>query len=116
MYMHSNIKDITFFPHIVIEREIWILLIQVVKFKNGLCRSHRSGITFFHNFISLSQIKIRNVCLLSAYSLSTASTSLYRGLKYSLKIPYFIQDYSNVSGFLILETLCLGRSKTLSYV
>ena len=29
---------------------------------------------------------------------------------------YIIQDYPNMTGFLIFETLCLGRSKTLSYV
>ena len=28
-----------------------------------------------------------------------------------LKIPYFIQDYSIVSGFLNFETVCLGRLK-----
>ena len=37
-----------------------------------------------------------------------------RGLKYLLKILYFIQNYSNVAGFLIFKTICLGRSKTLS--
>ena len=31
-------------------------------------------------------------------------------------MPYFIQDYPNVVGFLIFKTLCLGRSKTLAYV
>ena len=48
-------------------------------------------------------------------SASTAYTSLYRGLKYLLEIPYFIQDYLEVVGFLNFETLCLGRSKTLPY-
>ena len=39
-----------------------------------------------------------------------------RRLKYLLKVPDFILDYSNVAGFLTLYTLCLGRSKTLPYV
>ena len=47
---------------------------------------------------------------------STTYTSSFRSLKYLLKIPYFIQDYPNVAGFLIFVTLCLGRAKTLTYV
>ena len=31
-------------------------------------------------------------------------------------VPYIVQDYFNVAGFLIFETLCLGSSKTLYYV
>ena len=51
-----------------------------------------------------------------AFSASRAYLSLCRSLKYLLKIPYFIQDCSNVVGVLIFEALCLGRSKTLPYV
>ena len=47
----------------------------------------------------------------------TMYTSLLcRSLKYLLKVPYIIQDYPDLPGFLIFETLCLGRSITLSYV
>ena len=77
-------------------------------------------------YINTCQTKIRNACLsvtlefcllLSAVcSASAAYTSLGRGLKYLLKIPHFILDYSNVAGFLIFSNLCLGRSKTLTYV
>ena len=41
---------------------------------------------------------------------------LCRSLKYLIKISYSIQDYPNDAGVLVFETLCLGRSKTLSYV
>ena len=33
-----------------------------------------------------------------------------------LKIPYFILGYPNIARFLIFETLCLCRTKTLTYV
>ena len=35
---------------------------------------------------------------------------------YLLKVGYIMSKYPNVARFLILETLCLGRSKTLTYV
>ena len=37
-------------------------------------------------------------------------------MKYLLKVPFIIQNYANLVGFLIFETLCLGSSKTLPYV
>ena len=43
-------------------------------------------------------------------------TSLWSGLKYLLKLPYIILDYSDTVEFLICETLCLGSSKILPYV
>ena len=45
------------------------------------------------------------------YSTSVAYTSLYRGLKYLLKIPYFIHNYPNMAGFLIFETLFWASRK-----
>ena len=65
-------------------------------------------------YIGTNQITMRNV-FMSVCSSSTY-TWLCRGLKYLLKVPYIIQDYLNVVEFLISETLCLGRSKTLACV
>ena len=42
-------------------------------------------------------------CLVCCRLRSVAYTSLCWGLKYLLKMPYFIQDYLNVTGFFILE-------------
>ena len=71
------------------------------------------------------QTIIRNVCLsaISEFCLSvvvcsasTTYTSLCRGLKYLLKVRFIILVYPNVARFSIFKTLCLGKSKTLSYV
>ena len=51
----------------------------------------------------------------SVFSASTAYTSLWRGLRYLLKVRYIILNYHNLVGFLIFGTLCLGSSKTLPY-
>ena len=48
--------------------------------------------------------------------MSTAYTSLCRSPKYLLKVRYIILNDPNVVRFLIFETLCLGRAKTLTYV
>ena len=48
--------------------------------------------------------------------LSIAYNSLRRGLKYLLKIPFFILNYLNVAGFLIFKTVFLGSSAKLPYV
>ena len=57
------------------------------------------------------------VSVVVLYSGSIAYTCLFiRGLKFLIKIPYFIQNYPKVVGFLIFESLCLDRSKTLAYV
>ena len=56
------------------------------------------------------------ICRLSVCRASTAYNSLCRGLKYLLKVSYIILNYPNVTRFLIFETLCLGRAKTLTYV
>ena len=45
-----------------------------------------------------------------------AYTSLCRGLKFLLKVGYIIPNHPNVARFLIFDTFCLGRSKTLTYV
>ena len=61
-------------------------------------------------YISTSQTNLRNVYLLviSEFSLSSVTyTSLCRGLKCLLKIPYFIQDYPN-------ETLCFEQVKNIA--
>ena len=63
--------------------------------------------------LPVSNFGILSVVVCSA---SAANTSLCRGLKYLLKVPYNIQKYPNLAGILIFETLCLGRSKTLPYV
>ena len=58
-------------------------------------------------------MSVDSFCLI----LSVLSNSvLSRDLKYLLKIPYFIQNSPNVVEYLIFETLCLGRSKTLTCV
>ena len=49
-------------------------------------------------------------------SASTAYISLCRGLKYLPKVRYIISNHPNVVRFLIFETLCLGKAKTLTYV
>ena len=67
-------------------------------------------------YLSANNFVFLSVFVVVICSASTSYTSLCRGLKNLLKIPYFSQDYSNVVGFLIIETLCLGRSKTLPYV
>ena len=46
----------------------------------------------------------------------TDYTSLCRGLEYLIKVWYIILVDLNVVKFLIFETVCLGRSKTLLYV
>ena len=58
--------------------------------------------------------EISEFCLLSVDCSPTAAyTSLCRDQKYLLKLRYIILVYLNVTGFLIFETICLGRSKTL---
>ena len=66
------------------------------------------------NVVCLSVIS--EIYLLSVSRASTIYISLCKGLKYLLKIPYFIKNYSKGAGFLNFEALCLGRSKTLPYV
>ena len=82
-------------------RPKWVIIHKHESDKNKKCLS-------LGNFGVLSVIV---VC-----SAPIALTSLGRGLKYLLKVPYIILDYPNVSEFLIFQTLCLGSSKTLSYV
>ena len=77
-------------------------------------------------YIRASQTKIRNICMsvilefclpvVAVYSASTAYTSLCRGLKYLLKIPYCIQYYLNMTRFLVFQTVFLGRSVTMPYI
>ena len=57
--------------------------------------------------------KDKNKKCLSISSATTAYTSLYRGLKYLLKVSYIILDYLNVVGSLIF---CLGSLKKLPNV
>ena len=61
---------------------------------------------------------VSKFCLVSIVvcSASKAYTSLFKGLKYLLKVGCFILGYANAAWFLIFETLYLGRLKTLSYV
>ena len=61
----------------------------------------------------------RYVCRYIYRSVCRASTtynSLCRGLKYLLKVGYITLNFPNMAWFLILETLCLGRANTLTYV
>ena len=58
--------------------------------------------------LSVGNFGILSVVICSA---STAYTSLCRGWKYLLKMPYFIKYYLSVAGFSIFETLCLSRLK-----
>ena len=51
---------------------------------------------------------------MSVCSASTAYTNLCTGLKYFLKIPYFIWNHPKVARFLIFEAVFLGRTATLS--
>ena len=76
-------------------------------------------------YISTFQTILRNFCLsvISEFWLSSvvcsaspAYTGLCRGLKYLLKVRYIILNDPNVARFLIFETLCWGRAKTLTYV
>ena len=75
-------------------------------------------------YMSTSQTKIRNFCLLensefcllSNFSTTTAYISLCRNLKYLQKVPCIILNYFNVARFLIFETLYLSSLKTLLYV
>ena len=55
-------------------------------------------------------------CLSVCCYLWPTYTSLCRGLKKLLKVPYIIQDYPTEPGFFIFEILCLDTSKTLPYV
>ena len=48
--------------------------------------------------------------------LAPAYTSLYRGLEYSSKVRYIIVVDLLWDGFLIFETVFLGRSATLPYI
>ena len=67
-------------------------------------------------FIITFQTILRNTCLLVilefclmsvvVYSVSAAYTNLWWGLKYLLKVPFIIQNYPNMVGFLIFKTLC----------
>ena len=59
---------------------------------------------------------ISDFCLSSVCCASTAYTSLFRGLKYLLKVRYIILNYPNVAWFFIFDILCLGRAKTKTYV
>ena len=67
--------------------------------------------TIKKNCLSVGRSACRSVC-----HASTAYTSVCRGLKYLLKVRYIILNYPNVARFLIFETLCLRRAKTLTYV
>ena len=77
-------------------------------------------------YISMFQTKIRNVCLLvisvfclssSVYSVARLQpTPAYVEAWYLLKVRYIIRNHPNLTRFLIFETLCLGRAKTLTYV
>ena len=79
-------------------------------------------------YISSFQTILRNCCLsvilefcLSVCSASTAYTNLCRGLKYLpkvrySKVKYIILNDPIVARFLIFETLCFGRAKTLTYI
>ena len=49
-------------------------------------------------------------------SASVVYTSLWRGLKYLLKVLYIIQYYPKVAVFFIFKALCINRLKTLPYV
>ena len=62
-------------------------------------------------YLSVSSYEIVSAC-----SASTVYTSLCRGIKYLLEVMYFILVYCNVVGFWIIGNLCLGSSKTLTYV
>ena len=59
---------------------------------------------------------VRCLLLSVVCSVSTVYTNIYRALKYLLKVRYIILIYPSLTGFLIFETFCLGRSKTLPYV
>ena len=60
---------------------------------------------------------ILEFCLLCVVSsMSAVYTRLFRGLKYLLKVPYIMRNYSNVDRYLIFKTLYLDRSKTLPNV
>ena len=78
--------------------------------------------TKIEHIISTNRTKLRNDCnseMLSVVFLFTLCLHqlIYcRGLKYSLKLNKIIRNYPSVARFLILETLCLGRSKTLPYI
>ena len=72
-------------------------------------------------YISMIQTKIWKfsnfgILCIVVCSASTAYTSLCRNLNYLLKIIYITLVYSNVGGYLIFETHCLGRSKILPHV
>ena len=49
--------------------------------------------------------------LLYVSSAFAAKANLCKGMKYLLKDQYIIQNYPNVTGFSIFETLCLGIEK-----
>ena len=75
--------------------------------------------------INTLQTILRNVCLsvilkfypLSVvYGASAAYTSLCRGLKFLLNVRCIVLNYPNVTRSSIFETLCLSRTKTLTYV
>ena len=50
------------------------------------------------------------------YVLAPAYTNLWRGLEYLLKVRYIIVVEHFQDGFLIFETVFLGKSATLLYV
>ena len=55
-------------------------------------------------YINMGQTKMRNVCRMFCNSICFGYC-LCKGLECSLKIPYFILDYPDVTGFLIFETV-----------
>ena len=61
----------------------------------------------------MSQTKIRNVCLPVIFEFFLHCCLLSVVCSAS---AYIIQNYPNIIGFLILKTLCSGRSKKLPYV
>ena len=90
---------------------------QVKLYSHYFCDFQKKVLDPNEPYISTSQTKmsvISEFCLY-VYSVSTAYISLRKDLRYLIKVPYSIQNYSNLATFLIFETLCLGSSKTLPY-
>ena len=67
-------------------------------------------------FKDVSDNSKKCLCVGNFRILSVVVDSLCRGLKYLLKIKYIILNYPNVAWFFIFETLCLDRTKTLTYI
>ena len=128
-----------------VHSEIWVLFYKFIEkfrfFRNTFWHVLRHVPTIFATsrrkaldsngpYISTSQTKIRKVYLYVGYfeilsvvvvclwsgSTSAVYTSLCRGLKYLLNVPYIILGYPILVGSLIFDTLNLGSSKALPYV